>query len=104
MKAEKRAAKPTWPSTVIGTIKLSRLPDGTALARVQEISQMLTVREAAQIARCGRDLIRARVEDGTLAHRWKNHIGERGTILVEAESLQQWLRGLVTRDDNGHGL
>ena len=74
-----------------GIISLTRLPDGTAIARIEEIGEWLTVREACDQAHCGEDLIYARVDDGTLTHRWKNHEGERGTILIHAGSFKMFL-------------
>lgn len=87
-------SKPATPDVVPGTIRLSRLPDGTAIARVEEISQWLTVKQAAKIACIGDDLIRGKCEDGTLSHRWKNHGGPGGTILIDAASFHKWLKSL----------
>jgi hypothetical protein len=78
-----------------GLIHLQRLADGTAIARVVGISQWLTVRECCERGHCGEDLIYARCQDGTLTHTWKNHVGPRGTLLVDAQSFSMWMQERV---------
>jgi hypothetical protein len=74
-----------------GLISLARLPDGTAIARVHELTAVITTKEAARLAHCGEDLITGLCEDGTLTWRWKNFAGQGGCRLIYAPSLQQWI-------------
>ena len=64
---------------------------GEARVRITSMPDWLTVREACEFAQCGEDLVRGRVEDGTLTHRWKDHVGERGTLLIHGGSLKMWI-------------
>lgn len=74
-----------------GLISLVRLPDGTAIARVDELSEWMTAREAAKHAHCGEDAITGLCEDGTLTWRWKKFEGAGGTRLILAGSLQEFI-------------